>query len=94
MPAKAARSQVELRDPHANYNKMDMETLKKSLISIILPVMMKLLLTAVNKPPKEKGHHAQSKSATCGRAGVSRVEARRILYEAHRGRNSQKYDFL
>ena len=28
--AKAARSQVELRDPHANYNKMDMETLKKN----------------------------------------------------------------
>ena len=26
--AKAARSQVELRDPHADYNKMDMETLK------------------------------------------------------------------
>ena len=28
--AKSARSQVELRDPHANYNKMDMETLKKN----------------------------------------------------------------
>lgn len=28
--AKAARSQVELRDPHANYNKMDMATLKKT----------------------------------------------------------------
>ncbi|EJX00329.1 peptidase family M13 [gut metagenome] len=28
--AKAARSQVELRDPHANYNKMDMVTLKKN----------------------------------------------------------------
>ena len=28
--AKAARSQVELRDPHANYNKMDMATLKKN----------------------------------------------------------------
>ena len=28
--AKAARSQVELRDPHANYNKMDRATLKKT----------------------------------------------------------------
>lgn len=28
--AKAARSQVELRDPHANYNKMDRATLKKN----------------------------------------------------------------
>ena len=28
--AKAARSQVELRDPHANYNKMSMEELKKN----------------------------------------------------------------
>ena len=28
--AKAARSQVELRNPHANYNKMDMATLKKN----------------------------------------------------------------
>lgn len=28
--AKTARSQVELRDPHANYNKMDMEALKKN----------------------------------------------------------------
>ena len=28
--AKASRSQVELRDPHANYNKMDMETLKRT----------------------------------------------------------------
>ncbi len=27
--AKASRSQVELRNPHANYNKKDMETLKK-----------------------------------------------------------------
>src|SRR3712207_7490364 len=26
--AKAARSQVELRDPHANYNKMTVDTLK------------------------------------------------------------------
>ncbi|WP_294474214.1 M13 family metallopeptidase [uncultured Bacteroides sp.] len=31
--AKSARSQVELRDPHANYNKMDMETLKKTIPS-------------------------------------------------------------
>jgi putative endopeptidase len=28
--AKASRSQVELRDPHANYNKMDMATLLKT----------------------------------------------------------------
>ena len=28
--AKATRSQVELRDPHANYNKMDRATLKKN----------------------------------------------------------------
>lgn len=28
--AKAARSQVELRDPHANYNKMDRATLKRT----------------------------------------------------------------
>lgn len=28
--AKSARSQVELRDPHANYNKMDIATLKKT----------------------------------------------------------------
>jgi putative endopeptidase len=29
--AKVSRSQVELRDPHANYNKMDLATLKKTI---------------------------------------------------------------
>ena len=42
------------------------------------------------QPPKEKGHHPQSKPAACGRNCVSRIEARGSLYKAHRGRNSQE----
>ena len=44
--AKAARSQVELRDPHANYNKMDMETLKRT--SLLLTGMFTSLHQVLN----------------------------------------------
>lgn len=30
--ARSARSQVELRDPHANYNKKTLEELQKSIL--------------------------------------------------------------
>ena len=38
--AKAARSQVELRDPHANYNKMDMETLLPQVANYGFPMVL------------------------------------------------------